>query len=331
MELNRVVLKPANEADWLAMREQDLTSTETAALFGCSPYLTKYELYLKKSGRLVEEFQETERTKWGRRLESAIAHGVAEDRALEVQPFKDYMRIPELRMGASFDFIILPGEGTKRGLMEIKNVDGLAFRRGWIEGGDDHDDEAPPHIEFQVQHQMEVADIDWCLIVALVGGNTPKVIARQRDREVGAMIRAEIAAFWKMIDDGIAPEPEFTKDGDALARLYRDNDGSTIDLSDNARLTEVCRAYKQASVDAKEAATRKDAAKAELLTIIEHAKTIAADGFKISAGTNKASFRSYDRAASERITISITKIPATHIEASVAPFRNIRVTELEPA
>lgn len=309
------------------MRAQDLTSTEVSALFDCSPYLTEYELYLKKTGRLAEDFVETDRIKWGKRLEAVIAQGVAEDRGLEVQPFKNYMRIPELRMGSSFDFIILEGAGTTRGLMEIKNVDGLQFRRAWIEGGDDADDEAPPHIEFQVQHQMEVADIEWCLIVALVGGNTPKVIARQRDREIGALIREKVAQFWKRVDTGNAPAPNFSKDADTLARLYRDNDGSTIDLSDNPRLAELCRTYKEAGVRAKEAAVAKDAAKAEILTIIESAKSIAADGFKISAGTNKVSYRSHDRAASERVTITLTKIPATHIEATVEPFRNIRITE----
>ncbi len=35
--MERVTLIPANEADWLAMREQDVTSTEVAALFGASP------------------------------------------------------------------------------------------------------------------------------------------------------------------------------------------------------------------------------------------------------------------------------------------------------
>jgi hypothetical protein len=237
------------------------------------------------------------------------------------------MRIPELRMGSSFDFIILPGEGYKRGLMEIKNVDGLQFKRAWIEGGDDADDEAPPHIEFQVQHQMEVADIDWCLIVALVGGNTPKVIARQRDPEVGALIRERVAEFWHRVDTGNAPKPNFTKDGDTLARLYRENDGSVIDLSENARLTELCRAYKEAGEQESHGKTAKAIAKAEILTIIESAKSITADGFKISAGTNKASYRSYDRAAGLRVSINVSKLAAVHVEAEVAPFRNVRITE----
>ena len=36
------------EAAWLAARTHDLTSTEIAALFGCSPYLTKFELWHRK-------------------------------------------------------------------------------------------------------------------------------------------------------------------------------------------------------------------------------------------------------------------------------------------
>ena len=39
------VLDPADEAEWLAMRRQDVTSTETAALFGLSPYTTAFEVW----------------------------------------------------------------------------------------------------------------------------------------------------------------------------------------------------------------------------------------------------------------------------------------------
>ncbi|GJH00260.1 YqaJ viral recombinase family protein [Paraburkholderia terrae] len=326
MQLVREVLVPENEAAWLAMRAQDLTSTEVAALFGASPYMTEYELYLTKTGQLAAQFEETDRIKWGKRLEAPIAFGVAEDRGLEVEPFKNYIRIPELRMGSSFDFVILPGEGYKRGLMEIKNVDGLQFKRAWIEGGDDADDEAPPHIEFQVQHQMEVADIDWCLIVALVGGNTPKIIARQRDPEIGALIRQRVAEFWNRVHTGNAPRPNFSKDADTLARQYRDNDGSTIDLSENPHLTALCKAYKDGGEKEKEGKAEKEAAKAEILTIIEHAKSITADGFKISAGTNKVSYRSYDRAAGLRVSINVSQLPAVHVDAEVAPFRNVRIT-----
>ena len=105
--MNREIIECASEAEWLALRERDVTSTETAALFGCSPYLTEYELWHRKTGQLPVEFEVNQRMVWGNRLESAIAMGIAEDFGLIVEPFKVYMRIPELRMGSSFDFKII--------------------------------------------------------------------------------------------------------------------------------------------------------------------------------------------------------------------------------
>ena len=339
--MKRETIAYKTEAEWLAGRKNDVTSTEAAALFGAGVYVkTPYELYHLKAGTVAApEFEGNDRTRWGNRLEDAIARGIAEDLGLIVEPFKVYMRIPELRMGSSFDFKIVginedfDGDNEARrmfaehghGIMEVKNVDGLQFRRAWIDDGETI--EAPVHIEFQVQHQLEVADLGWSIIAPLVGGNTPKPIIRVRDTDVGAAIREKVADLWARINAGAAPEPDFTKDGDIIAQVYRDNDGSSIDLSDNPRVAQLCRAYKAAGADEKAAKERKDAAKSELLTIIEHAKAITYAGGKISAGTNKASFRCYYREGFEKMTISISQIPGTNIEAEVPPFRNVRITE----
>ena len=329
------------EAEWLAMRRQDVTSTEAAALFKLSPYLTEFELFHRKTGTLdADNFEVNERMVWGNRLEAAIATGIAEDYGLIVEPFKVYMRIPELRMGSSFDFKIVgiveefDGDESARdmfrthgtGIMEVKNVDGLQFKRGGMEEGEKI--EAPLHIEFQVQHQLEVSDLNWALIAPLVGGNTPKVVIRERDRDVGEEIRKQVTLFWQRVFTNTPPEPDFLKDADTISEMYVDNDGSSIDLSDNPRLIELCIEYKAAASRAKDAENEKRAARAEILTIVKAAKSIATQGFKISAGTNKAVFKAYRREAGERITITLSQVKPADIEANVDAFRNVRITEV---
>ncbi|MGL4297307.1 MAG: YqaJ viral recombinase family protein [Aestuariivirga sp.] len=338
--MTRETITHATEAEWLAARKQDVTSTEAAALFGAGVYVkTPYELYHLKAGTVpVPEFQGNDRTRWGNRLEDAIARGIAEDLGLIVEPFKCYMRIPEVRMGSSFDYKVVglvegheDNEARRLfaahgpGIVECKNVDSLQFKRAWLDDGETV--EAPVHIEFQTQHQLEVADLDWAIIAPLVGGNTPKPVIRIRDRDAGAAIRAKVADLWARIAAGMEPAPDFTKDGATIAAVYRDNDGSSVDLSDNARLAELCRAYKAAGADEKAAKERKDAAKAEILTIVKAAKAIAYQGGKISAGTTKESFRAYWRDESERISISLSTVKGAQIEATVPAFRNVRITE----
>lgn len=338
--LTREIITHTTEADWLAARKNDITSTECAALFDVGVYensRTTYELFHVKTGLIVPApFEMNDRVKWGNRLEASIAQGIAEDHGLIVEPFKVYMRITELRMGSSFDFKIVgivagwSGDETLRdmfrkhgdGILEIKNVDGLQFRRAWIDDGDTI--EAPAHIEFQVAHQLEVADLNWSVIAPLVGGNTPKVVVRERDIELGAMIRQRVADFWNLKD---APAPNFAKDGDVISTIYTETDGSFIDLTEDPRVFHLCKAYKAGKAQVKDGEAAASMAKAELLTIIRGSKTAAAMGFKISAGTNKESYRAYHREAGERVTISISQVAAADIEATVPRFRNVRITE----
>ena len=341
MELTRQTIAFTTEADWLDARKGDVTSTEAAGLFDAGAYdnsRTFYELYNIKAGLLTPTpFKGSDRTKWGNRLESAIAFGIAEDYGLIVEPFKVYMRIPEVRMGSSFDFRIVgladdyAGDETIRnvfrehghGIMEVKNIDALQFRRNWIDDGETI--EATPQIEMQVQHQLEVADLNWSLIAPLVGGNTPKVVVRERDLEVGAMIRGKAAELWERVAAGNPPEPDYTKDADTIAKLYVNNNGVEIDMSDNDRLITLCAEHEAAKIEKGAAEKRQKAAKAEILTIIEAAKTVHAGAFKIGAGTNKESYRAYHKEAGERWTITRSVIPAADIEATVPAYRNVRI------
>lgn len=109
--------------------------------------------------------------RWGRNLESAIAHGAAEDMGWDISKFDVYMR-NENRLGSSFDYKIRSVEDGD-GILEIKNVDAVAYRQNWKDDGVNI--EGPEHIELQIQHQMEVANLDWTALVCLVGGNTQKL------------------------------------------------------------------------------------------------------------------------------------------------------------
>ena len=142
--MTRQTITPRDREHWLSLRAQDLTSTDVAALFGMSPYKTKFELWHEKRSGEPVRIAQNDRMKWGTRLQDSIASGIAHDNGFSVDRFDGYMRIPSERIGSSFDFFMEPN-----GILEIKNVDALIFRDGWIvENGEI---EAPLHIEMQVQ------------------------------------------------------------------------------------------------------------------------------------------------------------------------------------
>lgn len=268
-------VEPESEEAWLALRAKHVTSTEAAALFGLSPYGTRFELWHRKKGNVASAFEENERTVWGKRLQDAIAYGVGQERGWKVAPMNEYAYIPALRMGSSFDFQAYC-ETRGIGILEIKNVDYSVYKREWL------DDEAPDHIEVQLQHQLEITGYAWGCIAALVGGNTLKIVERERDPDMGAAIRQEIESFWKSIDLGHEPSPDFTQDAETIARLYSRSGGGEKAM-DDPHLERLAKSYLQALSDEKLAAGIKEATAAEIKTIIGNSDVVFCNGVKISA------------------------------------------------
>ena len=276
------ILAHTTEQAWLEARKQDVTSTESAALFGMSPYLTHFDLWHRKRSGVVPEFKTNDRMKWGNRLEAAIAHGIAEEQGWEISPMKDYMRDPDLRLGSSFDFVITSlGEPVH---LEIKNVDYLAFRDGWIE----HDDgsvEAPEHIEMQVQHQMAVSGFKRSFIGAFVAGNRYELIERERDEAVIGAIKSMTKLFWESVESGQEPNPVMPGDAEAVIRLNQyAKPGKLIDATDDVNIAALVMEYKRLGALEATAKEDKEVVKADLLKAIGDAEKVLLEGWTISAG-----------------------------------------------
>lgn len=294
--IKRELIMPKSELHWHELRTVDLTSTDIAALFGVSPYMTEFELWHRKKNQTIVEVESNERMKWGTRLQDSIAAGIAEDEGWKFERMAEYVRIPEERLGSSFDYKIEYSDARNssdenhqavtvcRGILETKNVDSLAFRDGWIE--DDFGNiEAPPHIELQVQHQLLVNGSDVAYIGALVGGNRRVLIRREPDPNIIKAIRRYAAEFWQSIDAGREPSPNFLRDAEMISKIYGYAEpGKVLDVRGDASFAAMVDRYKTIGKAEKEAGEIKASIKAELLTIIGDAEKVLGDGFTISAG-----------------------------------------------
>lgn len=297
-------IQPNDDAHWLSLRRQDVTSTEAAALFGLSPYMTQFELWHRKHDNLEVEFEVNERMRWGTRLQDSIAAGVAEDQGWKIRRMTEYIRDPELRMGASFDFEIIFPDGAL-GILEVKNVDALAFRDGWLVDGDNV--EAPPHIEVQVQQQLALTGRKIAYIAALIGGNRVILIKREPDQTVITSIRKKIMEFWDSVNSSAAPSPDFVRDADFISRIYNFAEPGKIFNADE-QISRLAFIYKQASEEAKLATEKKDAAKAEILMLIGSSEKVLGQAFSISAGMIGPCHVEYDRAGYRNFKISWKKV-----------------------
>lgn len=280
-------ITPRDKQHWLELRKPLITSTEVAALFGLSPWVTEYELWHRKHDNLEIEFEPNERMLWGTRLEAAIAAGVAEDEKLSIRKMDEFIFDPEKRLGASFDYAI--GED---GILEIKNVDSLIFKDGWIVSDDNV--EAPVHIEIQVQTQLLVSGRKYVKIAPLIGGNKVVLIHREPDPTVIKAIEERVAAFWDSIRRNDPPKPDFIKDAEFISKLYKYAEPGKV-IVGTPRMGEMVLEYKRLGAIAKKADEEKDGVKAELLTMIGDAEKVQGEGFSISASMIGPAHVEYDR------------------------------------
>lgn len=282
------IIEPTSREHWLSLKSEDISSTEVASLYG-EGYQTEFELYhTKKSGSIIE-LEDNERMKWGRRLQDVIAAGIAEDEGWQIKPLTCYARHDTQRgMGASFDYEVIFSDGVK-GIMEIKAVDFMVHRDDWIDEPDYQ--EAPIHIEMQLQQQLEIMKYERGVIAALVSGNKPVIIIRQRDKEMGKQLCERIEKFWQDVDSGNVPPIDFNRDTAMLKKLFANAVPRTEVLTGNASAEFLCAEYQIAQQIESTGKKRKEAAKNELLTMITDAKKAICGNYKISAGViNKTEY-----------------------------------------
>ncbi|HET6725901.1 MAG TPA: YqaJ viral recombinase family protein [Gammaproteobacteria bacterium] len=269
-----------SESEWLEMRRQDITSTEASALFGMSPYSTAYELWHQKKGNLDGTIEDNDRMQAGRHIEPAIASLVAERYGCSLEPMKVYARDPDDRLGGSFDYSCADGAAFgfpgMRGICEMKNVDWLVHRRTWSE------DEAPEHIEIQLQHQLELTGFAWGGIFALVGGNNIVGYVRARNHEVGAAIRRKVREFWHSIDADQAPPIIYPDDADVVIAMNQFAGGDAYRAEDGDPICKLLSEFDHANAAASAAEAAKKIAKAKVLDAVGDASAIFWPGGKVS-------------------------------------------------
>lgn len=320
---NRWSYVPPNDTVWKGLRKHDVTSTESAALFGLSPYLTKFQLYYRKRDKEITDIEMNDRMMWGKFMENTIARGIAAMNGVKVRRMTQYIRIVDSRMGSSFDFEIIglidkwdkpetPLREMYRkfgvGVFEIKAVDYLIFRDRWPLQ-EDGNQEAPEHIEIQVQHQLHVANRKWGAIGVLVSGHTPKILIRERFVDVGTAIESSIIQLWHSIAAKNPPPPEYPADTTFVKHLYGYAEPDKLyDASQDETLDILRMQYSDALIREKKAKEDKGVCQAQIYGIIGNAERVLHPKFSIWAGTvGPAHIEAHDRDGYRGFKLTIKK------------------------
>lgn len=223
---------------WLEWRRRDVTASTTGALFDAHPYTTRLKLYAEKRGTefVVEDNKTLRRGRW---MEPAVRKAVEETRPeWTLEQATHYLRDPELRIGATPDFYI-HGDPRGLGVLQAKSVAPSVYARDWNDGA-----EVPLWIILQASQEAMLANADFIAIAALlVDAHNMECVIHEMQRNPAAeeKIRKAAAEFWKSVDEGREPEPDFARDADVIKAMWRAErePPNEIDLSGNNRMPDL--------------------------------------------------------------------------------------------
>lgn len=314
--IERIPIKSREQ--WLALRQQDVTASAAAGLLGVSKYTTPFRLHMLKTGTIQEEGAEDkigddsiELSPLGRGL---ALEDVGADLLRRLKPdwivkrCAEYYRDPIARIGATPDLLVNdPARGF--GLVQQKSVASIIFDKEWK---DENGDLAPP-LEYFVQTIVEahMAGAQWAALGVLVISYGVKFQLVPVDIHAGvwARVKREVEAFWKRVAANELPPPDFAKDGELIAELYADDDGSMADLSGNPRIIELIaqrEALKERESDGTAAAKERKALDAEIIFTLGNAERgRLPDGRIITAKTTRRA--GYEVAPSSYRTVRIKR------------------------
>jgi predicted phage-related endonuclease len=256
------------DPDW-EFRSTHVGASECAALFDCSPYLTRFELWHRRKGNIDSpDLSGVERVEWGLRLEPAIIAAAADRWGYQLEETPRRLS-NERGLGGHPDQLATDERGP--GIIEIKTADWLVFKQ-W-------GSEPPEHYLLQAIAYAGLAGRSWCDIVVLVGGNRLERFCYDFRPKIYAEIERRVEAFWQSIEANDPPPADYTRDLDTIADLYREGTDEVVDLTADNLAHEAAAAFLFAKEARLEAEKKEDAAKAELLDKLGAASVATLNGF----------------------------------------------------
>lgn len=235
------VIQITSRDQWLQLRRQDVTASVVGALLGVSDYVSAYGLWALKSGRIEEDPEDNPAMKRGRLLEPVALALLAEERptwAIEAPGV--YLRDPAVRLGATPDAYATRPDIAGRGVVQVKTTVDVVFKKKWVDP-DTREIVPPLWIVAQAIVEAHLSGASWATVAVLVVGFglDLHVIDIPIHKGLIARLEREVGDFWRRVAENDPPPPDFGHDGEVIAGLYADDDGSEVDLSNDNRLADL--------------------------------------------------------------------------------------------
>lgn len=256
-----------------------VSASQVPAIFGLSPYQSRFSLYHWMRGTVDESRKEHGRMTFGTFVEPFILERAAEVLRLDVRHNKEqsYFRHASYPLGCTIDAdVVCPVRGP--GVIQAKAVDRSVFREGWT------DRTAPKFIELQLATEMLVTGSQWGAIAVMIGNNdNVRIYERIRSPKLEAKIIEAAALFLADVKGGYEPDPIGAQDEiDVLDQLYGGEiTAKELTIWNDRGLAEDARLLAWAKVETKRMTALERKLTPRILAAIGTAMTLRLPGSKV--------------------------------------------------
>ena len=209
--------------EWLEDRRKGIGGSDVATILGLNKYKSVYQLWLEKTDQIEVTSAQSEAAYWGNTLEEVVAEEFSKRTGKKVRRRNrvfEHSKYPFLRANIDRDIV---GENA---VLECKTANQYLANE-WDE------DEIPIQYICQVQHYMNVLNLDYVYFAVLIGGQKFIWKKMERDQELIDMITEKLVEFWtENIEKGIEPAIDGLKaTSDFLTQRYLDTDDNQTELN----------------------------------------------------------------------------------------------------
>lgn len=190
-------------AEQVTTRRQYIGSSDAAAIMGCNPYNTVYDVWLDKMGKLDDKQQDTPAIDIGNLLEPALIDWC--EKQVELRFDRNVHRVHSGGVLACTHDGLQANVAPEFGC-EAKTTNILTPFFEKEDWGFDMTDQVPDHINIQCQHQMIVSGLRCVFVPALIGGRGLALFQVERNSDLCELILYRCTKFWnECILPGIPP------------------------------------------------------------------------------------------------------------------------------
>jgi putative phage-type endonuclease len=203
-------------------RRRFIGGSDAGAILGLSPWKSRYELWLEKTGDPIpEDPKKAKIFRRGKVLEPYILEMLRNEKGIVASAVNVRSIDPE------HPFLACETDATtdEDEDVELKTVHPFAAK----EWGEEETDEIPPVYTAQALHGLMITGKKSRVVAALIGADDLRVYRVERDEPTIAAIRQAELDFWQLVQTRTVPAELNLSD---LNRLYGVDSGQVIECAD---------------------------------------------------------------------------------------------------